>query len=209
MLTTILSTAGGGKSYLTIKKALEATKGKRLLILTYEMPSYHILKRVEACLDYLHIEAPKKITVQEKDLSSVITPILFEEVLHGLFAQYDVIALDGYFSNRLHSSLNLSAEETHQILKKSLFDVLRHNPDKQIIVNMNTNRPNQFLHGSNVNEENIEKLKQDFFSSELNIENEEHILIYRNGFEGFHVFEYNTKKHDIFDHNDFTFNINK
>ena len=209
MLTIIYSSAGGGKSYLTIKKALQAAKGKSLLIVTYEMSSYNILKRVDACLDYLHIEAPKKITVQEKDLSSVITPMLFEKVLHELFTQYDVIALDGYFLNNLHSSLNLSAEDTHQILKKSLSDVLRHNPSKQIIVNINTNRPNQYLYGSNVNEENIEKLKQDFFSSELNIKNEEHILIYRKGFEAFHVFEYNTKKHDIFDNSDFTFNINK
>ena len=209
MLTTILSPAGGGKSYLTIKKALQSAKDKRLLILTYEMSSYHILKRVDACLDYLHIEAPKKITVQEKNLDNVITPILFEEVLHGLFTQYDVIAIDGYFLNRLHASLKLDAQDTNQILKKCLTDALKHNPDKQIIVNMNTNRPNNFLYGSNFNEENILKLKKDFFDSKFNSEDEENILIFRDGFKTFHVFEYNNKKYDIYNADDFTFNINK
>jgi len=209
MLTTILSQAGGGKSYLTIKKALQEAKDKRVLILTYEMSSYHILKRINAYLDHFHVEAPKKLTVQEKSLDNVITPILFEEILNGLFTQYDVIALDGYFLNRLHSSLNLDSSETMHILKKCLTDVLRHNPDKQIIVNMNTHRPNQFLYGHNFNEEGISRLKQDFFDSKLNTEGEENILIFKEGFKVFHVLEYNNKKHDIFDFDDFTFNIGK
>jgi len=214
MLTTILSTAGGGKSFLTIKKALQASKEKRLLILTYEMSSYHILKRVNACLDYLHIEGPKKITVQEKDLNGVVVPVLFEEILNKLFNEYDVIVLDGYFLNRMYSDLNLDAQDTTYELKKCLKNTLKHNPDKQIIVNMNTNRPIQVLDDgqktfSEWNQESILKIKEDFFKAELNIDDEENILILRENQNRFHTFDFNKKTHDSFSGDDFLFGMNK
>jgi len=206
MLTTILSQAGGGKSYLTIRKALEAAKDKRLLILTYEMSTTQILKRVDACLDYLDIKAPKKITVQEKDLNNVITPILFDEVLNELLAQYDVIALDGYFLNRLHSSLNLDAQDTNQILKKCLTDTLRHNPDKQIIINKNILRP---FNSGDWTPEYIKEVGDDFFNLELNTEVEDNILIIKTSINRFQTFEFNEKKHNNYTSEEFLFGMNK
>jgi replicative DNA helicase len=101
MITYISSKSGQGKTQFALRMALEASNiANNVLIVSYEMDSKHILKRISSVLEN-DIHQPKEISVIQCDASDndQFQYEVFSNQLEQWMNYYGSVILDGFFTN--------------------------------------------------------------------------------------------------------------